>query len=65
MDEKNGKNPFIALTLATILFAAMGVMVYTQAPYKGKRPSVPEIREPSEKVKARLWQDALPGCPGL
>ena len=57
MDEKNSKNPLLAFTVATILFAAMGVMVYTQAPYKGIRPSVPEIREPSEKVKARLWQD--------
>ena len=57
MDEKNGKNPFLALTVATMLFAAMGVMVYTQAPYKGIRPSVPEIWEPSGKVKARLWQD--------
>ena len=57
MDEKNSKNPLLALTVATILFAAMGVMVYTQAPYKGIRPSVPEIREPSEKVRARLWQD--------
>jgi hypothetical protein len=57
MDDKNGKSPLLALTVATMLFAAMGVIVYTQAPYKGIRPSIPEIREPSEKVRARLWQD--------
>ena len=57
MDEKNGKNPLLALTVATVLFAALGVIVFTQAPFKGVRPSVPEIKEPSEKIRARLWQD--------
>jgi hypothetical protein len=57
MDEKNGKNPLLALTVATVLFAALGVIVYTPAPYKGTRPSVPEILQPSAKVRARLWQD--------
>jgi hypothetical protein len=57
MDEKNGKNPLLALTVATVLFAALGVIVYNPAPYKGIRPSVPVIQEPSEKIRARLWQD--------
>ena len=57
MEEKNGKNPIVALTVATVVFAALGVIVYTQAPYKGVRPSVPEIQEPTEKIRARLWQD--------
>jgi hypothetical protein len=57
VDEKNGKNPFLALTIATVLFATLGVIVYTQAPFQGTRPSVPEIQEPSAKIRARLWQD--------
>ena len=57
MDEKNGKNSFLALTVATLLFAALGVIVYTQAPFKGTRPSVPSTPESSEKIRARLWQD--------
>ncbi len=57
MDEKNGKNPLLALTVATVLFAALGIMVYNPVPYKGIRPPVPEVQEPSEKVRARLWQD--------
>lgn len=57
MDEKNGKNPLLAITVATVLFAALGVVYYIQTPYKGERPSVPEIHEPSEMIRARLWQD--------
>ena len=57
MDQKNGKSPLLALTVATMLFAALGVVVYTQAPYKGIRPSVEEIPEAQQKIRARLWQD--------
>jgi hypothetical protein len=57
MDDKNGKNPFLALTAATMLFAALGVMVYTQAPFKPARPPVPPLHEPTEQIRARLWQD--------
>jgi hypothetical protein len=57
MDEKNGKNPLLALTVATMLFAALGVVWYKQAPYKDIRPSVQEIPEATQKIRARLWQD--------
>lgn len=57
MDEKNSKNPFLALSVATVLFASLGVIVYTQAPFKKTRPAVQEMAEPAEKIRARLWQD--------
>jgi hypothetical protein len=57
MDDKNGKNPFLALTAATMVLAALGVMWYTQTPFKGARPPVPPLYEPTEQIRARLWQD--------
>ena len=55
--DQNGKSPLLALTVATMLFAALGVVWYNQAPYKDIRPSVQTIPEAPEKIRARLWQD--------
>ena len=57
MDDRNGKSSLLALTVATMLFAALGVVWYNQAPYKGNRPPVQDIPEPPPKIRARLWQD--------
>jgi hypothetical protein len=57
MDEKSGKSPLVAISAMVALFAAMGVMVYTQVPLRGVRPSIPEVYEPSQRVRARLWED--------
>jgi hypothetical protein len=57
MDDKNGKNPLKAISAIMVLFTALGVIVYIKAPLKGVRPSMPEIHERSQKVRARLWQD--------
>jgi len=57
MDNQSGKSPLLALTVATMLFAALGVVMYTQAPYKGIRPSVQDSPEAPQKIRARLWQD--------
>ncbi len=57
MDDKNGKNPLMAISAMIALFTALGVIVYIQAPLKGVRPSIPEIQERSQKIRARLWQD--------
>lgn len=57
MDDRNGKNPYLAISVALALFATLGVIVVTQVPFKGERPSVPAVHERSEKIRARLWQD--------
>jgi hypothetical protein len=57
MDNKNGKNPLMAISAMMALFTALGIIVYTKAPLKGVRPSIPEIQERSQKIRARLWQD--------
>jgi hypothetical protein len=57
MDKENGKSPLVAISTLVALFTALGVMVYTQVPLKGIRPSVPEIYEPSQRIRARLWED--------
>lgn len=57
MDLENGRSPLLAISTLVVLFTALGVMVYTQVPLKGIRPSVPKISEPSQRVRARLWED--------
>jgi hypothetical protein len=57
MDDKDGKNPLVAISAMLALFTALGVIVYVQAPLKGIRPSMPAIEERSQKIGARLWQD--------
>ncbi|MGO9577891.1 MAG: hypothetical protein ACLP2P_00615 [Desulfobaccales bacterium] len=57
MDDKNGKNQLVPISLVFALCTALGVIIYAQVPLKGIRPSVPEIHERSQKINARLWQD--------
>ncbi len=57
MDDKDGKNPLVAISAMLALFTALGVIVYVQAPLKGIRPSMPAIEDRSPKIGARLWQD--------
>jgi hypothetical protein len=57
MSEEKGQGPLFPLSGVIVLLAALGVITFTSVPFKGSRPSVPEVREPSEKVRARLWQD--------
>ncbi len=45
MDDRNGKNPYLAISVALALFATLGVIVVTQVPFKGERPSVPAVHE--------------------
>jgi hypothetical protein len=57
MDDKNNQNPLLAISIITVLFAALGVTIFPQGSLKGIRPPVPEIHEPSQQVRARLWED--------
>jgi hypothetical protein len=57
MDDKDGKNPLVAISAMLALFTALGVIVYVQAPLKGIRPPMPAIEDRSQKIGARLWQD--------
>jgi hypothetical protein len=50
------KDPFVAVSTAILILTAMGVIIFTKVPLKGLRP-VTEVQEPTEKVRARLWQD--------
>ena len=56
MADEKYKDPFMAVSAAIIALTALGVVVFTKVPLKGLRP-VTEIREPSDQVRARLWQD--------
>ena len=56
MGEEKYKDPFMAVSAIVIALVAMGVVIFTKVPLKGLRP-VTELREPSEQVRARLWQD--------
>ena len=57
MEDKSPQNPLVAISVITVLFAALGVIVYHQVPLKGVRPYTPAIQEPPPKIRARLWQD--------
>jgi hypothetical protein len=54
-NDKYG-DPFMAISAAIIALAALGVIIFSKVPLQGLRP-ITEIREPSEQVQARLWQD--------
>ena len=56
MGEEKYKDPLMAVSAIIIALVAMGVVIFTKVPLKGLRP-VTELREPSEQVRARLWQD--------
>lgn len=56
MDDQERKSPVLPITGVAVLLAALGVVAFTQSPFKGTRPSVGEV-SPDEKVRARLWQD--------
>ena len=56
MGEEKYRDPFMAVSAIVIALVAMGVVIFTKVPLKGLRP-VTELREPSEQVQARLWQD--------
>ena len=58
MADDKRKDPFVALSTAIIVLAALGVTIFTKVPLKGLRPAA-ELREPAEEVRARLWQDPL------
>ena len=51
------KDRFIPITGLLLMFAILGVIIFTKTPFEGSRPPAPEIYEPYEKIKARLWQD--------
>jgi len=57
MGEENKPGPSFPFSGLVVLFAALGVITFTNIPFHVTRPSVPEVREPFEKVRARLWQD--------
>ncbi|MFZ4780047.1 MAG: hypothetical protein ACOYM3_32225, partial [Terrimicrobiaceae bacterium] len=57
MSDENSRGPQLPISGILIFLAALGVSIFTQAPFKNPRPAVPELREPYEKVNARLWQD--------
>ena len=54
-DDKN-KGPLLPISGVLLILAALGVTMFVP-PFKGTRPSVPELRESYEKINARLWQD--------
>jgi hypothetical protein len=56
MADDKQKDPFMAISTALIALAALGVIIFTKVPLKGLRPAT-ELREPTEQVRARLWQD--------
>ena len=56
MGENKYGDPFMAISAAIIALTALGVIIYNKVPLKGLRPAI-EVREPSEQVQARLWQD--------
>ncbi len=56
MADDKSKDPFMALSTAIIILAALGVIIFTKVPLKGQRPAS-DLREPSVQVQARLWQD--------
>jgi hypothetical protein len=55
-EDKNSPRVF-PISGLLLMFAALGVIIFNKVPLEGSRPDVPEIREPNQKVKARLWQD--------
>ncbi len=57
MSEDKNKGPILPISGLVILLAALGLTIFPQSPFKGSRPSVTELREPYEKIRARLWQD--------
>ena len=57
MSEDKGRGPLLPISGLAIFLAALGLSVFNPTPFKGLRPSVNELREPFEKVSARLWQD--------
>ena len=54
---ENNKNNIFPLSGLLLILAALGFLQFTEMPFVGSRPDVSEIREPSEKAKARLWQE--------
>jgi hypothetical protein len=57
MAEEDRKNHLAVFSAVLAVLAALGLIVYSNIPLKGLRPSSPEIYEPPPKVRARLWQD--------
>jgi hypothetical protein len=57
MSEDKNKGPILPISGLVILLAALSLTIFPQSPFKGSRPSVTELREPYEKIRARLWQD--------
>ena len=55
MNEDNKRN-ILPISGLLLLLAALGFFRFTELPFTGPRPNIPEVLE-SEKVKARLWQD--------
>lgn len=53
-DNKKGVLPLSGLLL---ILAAFGFLQFAELPFVGPRPHVSEVHDPTEKVKARLWQD--------
>ncbi|MDD5169665.1 MAG: hypothetical protein PHN75_12665, partial [Syntrophales bacterium] len=56
MADDKDKSPLVSISGVLLVLAAFGATFFIQ-PFKGERPSVPEIRESYEKINARLWQD--------
>jgi hypothetical protein len=46
MSDENSKGPQLPISGILIFLAALGVTIFTQAPFKNPRPAVTEIREP-------------------
>lgn len=57
MAEEDRKPNLAVFSAVLAVLAALGLIVYTNIPLKGLRPSIPEVYEPPPKVSARLWQD--------
>ncbi len=57
MGNEKEKGSLLSFSGLVVFLAALGVIVFTNVPFRGSRPPVQEIRETFEKVPARLWQD--------
>ncbi len=60
MNEDKNEGPLLPISGLVIFLAALGLTFYSQSPFKGSRPTAPELPAPYEKVNARLWQDPFP-----
>jgi len=57
MADQNNRTTLLPISGVLMLLATLGVVMYTQSPFKVSRPTVEATSEAVDKVPARLWQD--------